>query len=482
MIKKVRETIKKYHMLERGDMVIVAVSGGPDSVALLKALDIFSDEYRLTIITAHLNHGLRGEESNNDEKFVRKLSESMGIEFECKYVDIPSLRQGRGRSIEEIAREERYQFLAEMARKHQAHKIALGHHLYDQAETVLMNFIRGSGMEGLKGILPVREGMYIRPLIAVTRGEIVGFLEKEGIRFVIDSSNTHDLYFRNRIRHHLIPELKEHYNPKIEESLAHMAEIIRLEDEYMKTSLKEVLSGWEVGEGNGEEVRINIPEFFVLHEAVQNRAIKTLLQRFSPSGGGIGYVHVKSVTDLLRSGCPHGCLHLPFNIKVRREYDLLVISRRKRSEGKLMRELSGDYDLCFSSPDADIGRFSYDVAIPGRVEILELGMTMVFDIVDKPLNGIYFNGEKIAYMDLEAIKFPLVIRNLRPGDRIQPLGMEGTKNLKCYFIDEKIPQCERRRIPLLVDDQSVLWIGGMRLSERVKITDKTRRVVKVEIV
>ena len=481
MIRKVRETIKKYRLLERGDMVIVAVSGGPDSVALLKVLDIFSDEYRLTLITAHLNHGLRGEESDNDEKFVRKLSESMGIEFECKYVDIPSLRQGRRGSIEEIARKERYQFLAEMARKHQAHKIALGHHLHDQAETVLMNFIRGSGMEGLKGILPMREGMYIRPLIALTRGEIVNFLAREGIRFMADSSNAHDSYLRNRIRHRLIPELKEHYNPRIEESLAQMAEVIRLEDEYMKTVLKEVLlEGWDDGGKGG--VTINIPKFLVLHEAIQNRAIKTLLQRFSPSGGGIGYVHVKAVMDLLRSCRHHGCLHLPFNIRIRRDHDLLVISRQKGPGGKLMQELSGGYDPCFSPTDADIGQFSYDVAIPGRIEIPEVDMTIVFNILDKPTEGIHFNQEKMAYMDIEAMRFPLTIRNLRPGDRIQPLGMGGTKKLKCYFIDKKISQAERRRIPLLVDDRSVLWIVGMRLSERVKITDKTKRLLKAEIV
>jgi tRNA(Ile)-lysidine synthase len=481
MIKRVRETIKKYHMLERGNMVIVAVSGGPDSVALLKALNIFSDEYRLTLIIAHLNHGLRGEESNNDEEFVRKLSESMGIEFEYKYIDISSLRQRKGKSVEVIAREERYQFLAEVARKHKAHKIALGHHLHDQAETVLMNFIRGSGIEGLKGILPVRDGIYIRPLLAITRQEILDFLEKEGIRFMIDSSNAQDFYLRNRIRHHLIPKLKEDYNPKIEEGLVHLAEIVRLEDEYMKTVLKEIMSGWE-GNGESGEIRISITEFLLLHEAIQNRAIKTILQRFSPSGSGIGYVHVKSVMDLVRSRRPNGCLHLPFNIEVRREYNSLVIVRRKRQDGKPLWALPCGRNRYFSFLDAGIGQFSYDIAIPGRVEILELGMTLVFDLLDKHPNSIHFNGEKIVYMDFEAMRFPLVIRNLRPGDRIQPLGMEGVKKLKCYFIDRKIPQRERRKIPLLVDGQSVLWIVGMRLSERVKITDKTRKVVKGEIV
>ncbi|MFA4916134.1 MAG: tRNA lysidine(34) synthetase TilS [Syntrophales bacterium] len=467
MIRKVRETIKKYHLLEKGDVVIVAVSGGPDSVALLKALGIFSHEYILTLIAAHLNHGLRDEESDRDEEFVREFSGAMDIKFECKYADIYSLRQEQGLSMEEIAREERYKFLTDVARKYNAQKIALGHHLNDQAETVLMNFIRGSGMEGLKGILPMREGMYIRPLIAATRGDILDFLEKKSLRFMTDSSNVHDIYFRNRIRHHLIPELKKHYNPKIEENLAHMAEIIRLEDDYIKTVLKSVLSECVFDEGK-EGIRINIPEFFTLHEAIQNRAIKTLLQRFSLLKGGIGYLHVKSVIDLIRGVRSCGRLHLPFNVEVRREYNLLIISRRNRPEGR--------------AGEGDISQFSYDVTIPGKVKILELDMTMVFDIMDKPSHNIVFNGENIAYMDFEAIKFPLVVRNLRPADNIQPLGMKGTKKLKDYFIDNKVLPRMRKKIPLLVNGQSVLWIGGMRLSERVKITDKTRRVVKVEII
>lgn len=480
MIRRVRETTKKYQMLEKDNVVIAAVSGGPDSVALLKILDILSDEYSLTLITAHLNHGLRGEESDSDAEFVRNLSESMGIEFEHKCVDIFSFRHKRGESVEVIAREERYRFLAEIARKHKAHKIALGHNLHDQAETVLMNFIHGSGTEGLKGILPVRDGMYIRPLIGVTRGEILDFLEKEGSGFMTDSSNAHDLYLRNRIRHRLIPALKEAYNPKIEESLTRMAEILRIEDDYMKTVVGEIMSGWECDEENGE-IRINLPEFLALHEAMQNRTIKTILQKFSPAGRGIANVHIQSVVELINSRRPNSWLYLPFNIKVRREYNSLFIFKRKKP-GVEPGELRFLHNRSFHVPDTGIGQFSYDVKIPGTIEIPELGMTLAFDILDVPPDNIRFQGENVVYMDLEAMGFPLVIRNSMPGDRIQPLGMEGIKKLKCYFIDMKIPSRERRIIPLMADAQGVLWIVGMRLSERVKITDKTKKVVKAEIV
>ncbi|MDO8785399.1 MAG: tRNA lysidine(34) synthetase TilS, partial [Syntrophales bacterium] len=216
-------------------------------------------------------------------------------------------------------------------------------------------------------------------------------------------------------------------------------------------------------------------------EAMQNRTIKTILQRFSPAGRGIAYVHIQSVVGLINSRRPNSWLHLPFNIKVRREYGSLIICRREKPRVE-PGELRSLHNRSFHVPDTGIGQFYYDVKIPGTIEIPELGMTLAFDILDAPPDNIRLQGENVVYMDLEAMSFPLVIRNSMPGDRIQPLGMEGIKKLKCYFIDMKIPPRKRRIIPIMADAQGVLWIVGMRLSERVKITDRTKKVVKAEIV
>lgn len=459
MLNKVKETIKKHNMLAMGDRIVVAVSGGADSVALLKALSIISSEYNLFIVAAHFNHGLRGEESDSDESFVENLSKSMGVVFESGYVDIPSLIKKKGGSTETICRNERYKFLRNMQKKHKADKIALGHNLDDQAETVVMKFLRGSGMKGLRGILPMRDEIYIRPLISITRKKILNFLKKEEIKHVTDSSNIEDTYLRNRIRNRLIPELRENYNPGLVENLGHMANIIRTEDDYIKTTVEEILESWDINRNEGE-IRIKIPELVKLHKAIQWRIIKTLLQNYSPSKKGVGYIHVKSVMDLVDGDNPSGTLNLPFYLEVRREYDLIIVSEKKPHKN---------------------GEFCYDIEIPGTVAIKELDIKVNFHLIDK-ISSTNFNESSTVFMDYDQISFPLVIRNVKSGERIQPFGMNGTKKLKSFFIDEKIPKNRRREIPLLVDQKSVLWIMGMRLCERAKITDKTRSIVKVEIV
>jgi tRNA(Ile)-lysidine synthase len=465
MIKKVKEVINKYRMIESGDSVVVAVSGGPDSIALLKVLETLSDEYGLTLITAHLNHGLR-EEADRESEFVREISKEMGIEFECLTVDINFLRKGAGRSIEDTSRDVRYKFLNDVVKRHHAHKIALGHHLNDQVETVLMNFLRGSGPAGLKGMLPARDAMYIRPLLYVSRKEIVSYLDFHKIPFMSDDSNTEDIYLRNRIRHLLIPELTASYNPWLEQSLSNMAEIMRLEDDFMKTVTDKILSEWGTEADESNVVRIKISQLRKYHEAVQRRVIKNILLRSTPNGQGIGYAHIKAVEDLAHSNHPSGHLNLPYNIEVRREYDFLVVSEVGKFDRKVLKE-----------PD----QVFYKVTLPGSVDIAELGKTFIFDLVEPPVQ-IKSNRQDIIFMDYDRITLPLIIRTGKPGDRIQPLGMKGTKKIKSYFIDEKVPVSLRRDIPLLLDQESVLWIAGMRMSERVKITKKTRRILKAEIV
>lgn len=468
------------------DRIVVAVSGGPDSVALLKMLTVISKEYRLSLIAAHLNHGLRGKESDGEEAFVRRLSKSMGIACETEYIDISALIKRKSGSVEDICRNERYEFLEKARKKYKANKIALGHTLNDQAETVVMKFLRGSGMRGLRGILPVRDEIYIRPLIAVSRDEILTFLRKEGLKYVVDSSNIEDFYLRNRIRNRLIPILKENYNPRLEENLGHMADIIRSEDDYIGSTVENVLTTWGIN-SNKDNISIKISELVKLHEALQRRVIKRLLEDcsradkpqnpplppFSKGGMGgflsnpIGYLHVKPVMDLIAGGRPNAALNLPSGLEVRREYDQLQISKKQKS-GQA------------SAPVGENGEFCYAVEIPGRVEIKELGIKADFDLVDKT-TALNFDAAHSAFMDYEKISFPLAIRNIKPGDRIQPFGMKGTKKIMSFFIDQKIPENRRKKIPLLVDRKSVLWIMGIRLCERVRITDKTRKTLRVEI-
>jgi tRNA(Ile)-lysidine synthase len=327
MLKRVRKAIADGSLVERGDHLLVAVSGGPDSVALLWMLVLLSSEYELRLTTAHLNHGLRGAEAQEEEAFVHSLCAGMGITCISNTVDIRALRKGRGKSLEEIGREERYRFLEETAQTCGAKKIATGHHRDDQAETVLIHLLRGSGLEGLKGIAPMREGRIIRPLLYVGREEILEFLDREGLTYLVDSSNLSPLFLRNRIRHQLIPELTARYNPEIVRGLSHTAEIIRREDDYLQTVVRQVLSQWGIVPGQGE-VLIPLTAFIELHEALQGRVIKCLIGGAALSGNGIGYGHIEAVLALIRSSRRRRTsLDLPGLIRVEKEGSVLRIGR-----------------------------------------------------------------------------------------------------------------------------------------------------------
>lgn len=462
MLDKVRKTIMRHAMLERGGRLIVAVSGGPDSVALLKLLTLLAAEYELSLVVAHLNHGLRGEEADREEAFVRRLSQEMGIACLSRKIDIFALRKP-GKSLEELCREQRYAFLQEAAAAGQATKIALGHHLDDQAETVVMHLLRGSGAEGLRGMLPQREGMIIRPLLEVTRKEIMAFLEEMGMTYMDDSSNAQDGHLRNRIRHHLLPILKADYNPRIEANLSRTAEILRLDDDYLTAEVEAWLK--VKGFSCGAEVQsLSLPEFLKLHEALQHRIIKTLLSRILPVGKGIGYQHVMAALSLAGGSPGSADLDLPGGVLLRREYDKLVFSRR-------------------SYRGATPQSFCYAVPLPGVVHVKEAGATITFQWVDRPPSlRPDALGKKVAFMDYDALHPPLVVRNALPGDRMQPLGMVGTKKIKSIFIDEKLSRARRHLLPLLADRESIIWLTGGRISERARVTEKTRLVLKAEII
>lgn len=462
MIEKVKKAIKKYAMIEKKDRIVAAVSGGPDSMALLKVLEVISPEYELTLCAAHLNHGMRAEAADQEEDFVRKYCRNAGIDFESKRIHVPTLKKGTGKSIEEIAREERYDFLMHIALKYGAQKIALGHHLQDQTETVIMNFLRGSGAEGLKGMSPVRDGIFIRPLLGIRKEEILDFLEDARLTYIVDPSNESNVYLRNRIRHGLVPELKKQFNPNLEKTLGAMSEIMRLENDYMETVTGKILADWGVTLPD-KEIRIKRADLVCLHPAIQNRIIKKLLKQFSPFGKGIGYIHIQAVVNLAGNHKPGGQIHLPFGIQIRREYDWLCFGRQ--AKGYSAREEG----------------FSYTVSAPDRVHIQEINKIITLELVQRPERIISYESNT-AYMDYEEIIPPMTVRSIKQGDNIKPLGMTGMKKLKSYFIDRKIPLQQRKKIPLLADGKSVIWIAGMRLSERVKITDKSRKILKVEIV
>ncbi len=243
-LNKIRRTIASNKMLGKGDRVIAAVSGGPDSMCLLHVLKKLSAAVGFEIVAAHLNHNLRGAESNRDESFVRKSCLHLGINCRAGSADIKAIGKRDKVSLEEAGRVERYRFLNGLLKREAFNKIALGHHKDDLAETVLMNLLRGTGPDGLKGIDPVR-GNLIRPLIDVSRSEIVAWLRESSVKYCIDGSNDNNTFRRNSIRNELLPKLIAEYNPSLPDALVRLASAARLDDEFFREIVERILAGWD---------------------------------------------------------------------------------------------------------------------------------------------------------------------------------------------------------------------------------------------
>jgi tRNA(Ile)-lysidine synthase len=457
MIKKIIQTIEKYNLLEKGERVVVALSGGADSTALLVGLSYIAKDLDLSLIIAHFNHGLRGAESDEDEKFSRDLSEKRGFAFVSEKMD--QEKMGKGISPEDFYRQERYNFLNKVAEDYHAQKIAVGHNMQDQAETVLLNILRGSGLEGLKGILPMRDGKLIRPLIETSRQEIISFLNKAGIPYRQDSSNENKRYLRNKIRFELIPYLKEKFNPKIEESLAQMAEILRPEDEFIRQYVADTLKLPFI-QRRQNQIFLKIADINKLNSVIRWRLFKILLESFSPAKNGFSFVHIKSLDNLAQK-CESGKrIVLPLGIEARCEYEDLILERKKNISKQM--------------------EYEYAMNIPGSLYVKERKLTIHSELTKK--EKFVFNVKNEIYLDLDKIQQPLLIRNRKDGDWFQPLGMQGRQKIKTFFIDHKIPRCKRNKIILFVDRLSVIWIENMHLNDRVKITAETKNVLKLNII
>jgi len=457
MIKKVIKTIERYKLLNKEDRVVAAVSGGPDSTALLVALAQIASLLDFSIIVAHFNHGLRGAKSDEDEKYSQELAKKMGLIFVSGKMD-QKLRQ-KGESPEDFYRQQRYQFLNKVAEDYNAQKIALGHNIQDQAETVLLNLLRGSGLEGLKGILPMREGKFIRPLIEVSRGEIIAFLSEAGISYCQDSSNESKIYLRNKIRGELIPYLKEKFNPRIEENLAQMAEILRQDDDYIGNSVQEAMKSTYI-QNQSNRISLNIEYVKGLAPAIRSRLFKKILESLNPEKNGFSFSNIKTLERLAQITESGKRFSLPLGIEAKREYNNLILTRDK---------------ACCNQVD-----YEYPVNIPGIIHVKETNRTISIEKTSR--DKMERHSKNKVYLDLDKIQQPVILRNRRDGDRFQPLGMKGRQKIKSLFINQKIPRDKRNEVMLLVDQNSVIWIENMHLSDRVKISPQTINILGLEII
>ena len=455
---KIRKTIDHYRMIDSGMSVVVGVSGGPDSTALLHILNTLRDELDFQIAVAHLDHGLRPE-SGADADFVAETAKRLGSEFRIKRMKILALAEKLGVSIEEAGRRARYQFLEEARISCQADVIATGHHRDDEVETFFLRIFRGSSIKGLCGIPPVR-GRIIRPMINTSRSEILDFLKQLEIPYRIDKTNLETDTDRNFIRNRIAPVIESRF-PHFRAPLKRTMELIKFEDNYLEREVTKIYA--DSVSHDGASLAVNMSRLRELPEALIARLLLRALHDFFGAEIRWRQSHLRSISAVIRGGNPSAMLHLPDGIKLIREYDLVLISRNERQE----------------LPRSDF----ITVSGPGKVTAPQLGRAIVFRVLSEAENFHLDKSDRTnVFFDADALKFPFVIRTPRPGDRFRPWGKGGTRKLKKVLIDLKIPLRQRKRIPLLVKDDEILCILGIRRGSVAPVGRGTRSILMVTLI
>ncbi len=478
MINKIKETIREYKMFQKGDRILVAVSGGPDSVCLLSVLYELKKEFGYRLYLAHLNHGIRKEEAGADVNYVKRLSRRFNLPVYISKMDVPRIAKEKGDSIETAAREARYHFLTGIASKKGINKIALGHNRDDLVETFLINFLRGAGMAGLSGI-PAKRKIYlandkknieiVRPLIRIRRDEITRYLNERKFRPRLDSSNLEVFYRRNKIRWKLLPFLEKEYNANIKDVITRTARIFEKENLFWKNYLSGILKEI-VTKKNSKTIHLDVKKLLSQEEAVQNRAIQEVLKQFAGDLKGFNYEHIMAIRELCRKEKGRKFLVLPREIQVVKDYRKLILEKYR---------LNSD------------SSYEYPVKIAGTNFLFHRSVRLKADIKthDKDLFKKHVNnlklippGEKFESMfDRDKLDLPLTVRNRRPGDKFQPLGFNSYIKLKDYFINKKISRLDRNSIPLLVDTRKrIIWVMGYEIADWAKVTENTGNILRVK--
>ncbi|MDD5310607.1 MAG: tRNA lysidine(34) synthetase TilS [Candidatus Omnitrophica bacterium] len=456
LINTIEKTIKKYGLIEKGDRVVVAVSGGPDSTALLLALNGLKLEYGLRLRIAHLDHMFRAAgETKKDREYVSSLSRRLGIPLIFERIDVPAYAKESGLSLEEAAREKRYGFLLKAAKDSGAKKIALGHTMDDQAETVLMRLIRGSGLGGLRGIPPKRplDGVLIvRPLIEAWRKEVEEYLKGKGVKPRLDATNFMRKFLRNRIRHELIAVLKK-YNPNIKEVLVRSAQNFSYDYEALSDAVDRSCKGCLKAKGGFAAV--DLRRLKGKQAGIRRGILRKAIEISKGDLRGIDYSHIEDIEDLIKTG--KGAIDLPGKMRVVRKKDALIFGKTEAGAvfPKVLKRIS----------------------VPGSTFIPGLKLTFATKFSG---SNVKLGGSKSAeYVDFAKIKGPLYVRTWEKGDRFRPLGMAKEKKLQDFFMDLKVPRGKREGVPLLVSGRDIIWVCGLRLSDAVKIDNGTERVLKI---
>ena len=461
LIDKVRATLAHHAMCARGDHLLVALSGGADSMALLHILHTLAPELGITLSVAHLNHGIRGDEALRDQEFSRNAAQALSLDFYTLDVDVPALAQEEKIGTEEAARQARYAFLHGVAETCGATRIAVGHHKGDIAELLLLNLLRGSGLKGLGGMDPVTPSGIIRPLMALSRTEISAGLKAMGISHITDTTNNDTTYTRNRVRHRLIPLMIQEFNPSVVETLARTADLLRDEEAWLETITRDHYEDVLLAH-NGDHLILSTPKLTALHPAARKRLLRHAVRVLLGSTRTLTSAHVLSLEQLASKGKSGQSVDLSRGLRgvLTAEGIHLVVENKnlRTTRPAILTEV-----LPFSYIIETIASKS-----PFTLPIIETGDNLQFRWVSAPAAPLESprNAFRI-FVGADAIAFPLTIRNNRPGDRFRPAGGRGTRKIGRFLGDCHVPACERPRIPLVISHGTIIWVAGHRLDASV---------------
>ena len=453
---QVSTTMRRHSMVRPGDRVLIGLSGGPDSVALTHVLFELRARLGLSLALAHLNHGLRPE-ADEDEGFCRALADHLGLPIATRRDDVAGDAKRHRRSLEEQGRLARYGFFAEQASTSGCTRIALGHTMDDQAETVLMRLARGTATRGLAAIRPVA-GLRIRPLIEVRRADILDYLRERGLTYREDASNDDRRFTRNRVRHDVLPALSRALNPRIVEALAHHGTVAREDEDYLDAEARRGYA--RMSERRSDGVRLPVPELLTLHPAIRRRVLRLAFLEARGELRNLGRRHVEDVLALLAPGQSGKEAHLP-GLVAERSFDELLIHA---GSGRTPRPRRGN----------GYNGYEYHLAIPSRLAIPESEGLLTVDLVDRSrvedaLRGASGPSVDIAVGDGAELR----VRSPKPSDRFRPLGSPGTKSLARYLMERKVAKNRRREVPLVVcrndGSEEILWVAGHGISETARL-------------
>lgn len=497
LFQSVKKTIRAFNMLQKSDAVLIGVSGGPDSVALFHILHLLAPEMSLSLGVAHLNHCLRGKDSDNDEMFVQSLCKQFDLPYYSTREDVLAFKKQHGLSLEEAARRVRYEFYYTTAKENGFNKIALGHHQDDNAELILMHLFRGSGPLGISGIPPIRslkeDSIHIiRPFIEQSKSQLINFLNKKDIEYVVDASNQDPSHLRNAIRHELLPLLKTTYNPNITETLNRLSSIIRSEETWLEDIIGPLFD--QIATRTENQITLRVSDFNRLPEAAQRRILRKSILEIKGNIRRITLSHVDSMIALAKKGDVTSRLDFPDQLRVlKTDDDLMLIQESKplrdstpANENRMEPFYSYRVVDPIKGSDSDNRPVNPDKSIQNMQSvslfIKEINAYLKYSkLRSKDLPNFKKTGQHTAFIDYDKLSFPLLLRNVMAGDRFTPMGMTGKQKLKKYFIDHKIPRHSRTNIPVLLSNEKIVWVVGHRVDDAFKVISTTRNVFKAEL-